>query len=709
MMDFASTSEDSILASLKTDGEKAWKKLHSTKKWKKESVLAVFASGKLPGAMKTGNGNWNRNAPYSIRNDRDILLARLAHENNWRNWDHPPFRIPRQFLDDKEVVLAVADRCPGALMRDPISSELLDDKDVLLAYVNSDSVKEIAKTHSPRFRDLLGMFSERIRGDADLMLKAARSLEQVFHHLSPSLLNNPSFAKKYAGAVEELPKNSLERFSEGVRANPKVVLAFVSRNGLCLKDVAGSLRGNYKIVREACDQNALALLHCGPGLTERHLGSDREFMLDVFERIRIPLWESPPQGNPKLYKMLSDNLKGDRELVVAAHRTGSFSISDMPPTLMRDREFWLDVIQRDSSLWLKLPDEYKTDSAFARIIRSFEDRVVVESVFTHLPILSGDRDIWKTIICDSNPATLDEDDLFTEASFLWLCDVIEKHAPEHIKQDRELMLYACRQHPRVLTLLALQWQEDREFVEAVTECSEFLSDLILPSISETAQLLYPDLAVKAIRKIDFEELDDLDADDLGLAESLWGRIDIATAYFECGRGFHDFFPAAMKKNREFGILVAKHDPEHFRLATTRALRGEKAFMMQAVTENGKVLQFARGGLRRDFDLAMVAFGGKNSVSFPVYRATNDDKAFFRKVLAKSLEKVTAHKRFTDDFLFGMSKNPGPDCSLSILATGQETSLALKKLIASFVGVPTGEELWLHRQVTQNLAMIEDLE
>ena len=178
--------------------------------------------------------------------------------------------------------------------------------------------------------------------------------------------------------------------------------------------------------------------------------------------------------------------------------------------------------------------------------------------------------------------------------------------------------------------------------------------------------------------------------------------------FKLVAGITIVFQQRSRKTNHLASSSQSMMPDSFDSATTDALRRDKTFMMQAVLQNGRVFSFALGDLRRDFDLAVLAVGGKNSVSFPRYRATNDDKAFFREVLAKSLEKVQAHENFTRGFLFGMSGNPGPDCSLSILATGVETSLALKKLIASFVGVPTGQDLWLHRQVTQNLA-IEDLE
>ena len=475
-----SNSYYSVLARLKKEGEKAWLKLSESRKWKKENVLAVLLSRKIPERMTARC--WNRNAPESIQDDRDILLARLA-----RNDSYFSFHLREQFLQDKEIVIAAVGRYPMVLLQDGLSAELLDDWDIFFAFVSSERMIQAQKA--------LGKFSEGIRGNADLMIQAAKKMESVFDHFSTNLACDASFAKQLVASAQKVPTNALERFSERVRANPKVVLAYVRKNGLCLQHAATSLRGNYLIVRTATRQNALALLLCEPGLTRHQLGSDRDFMLDVFERMQEPAWNHQEGDRNQLFQMLSTDLQSDLEVVVAAHQSGSFSTSDLPPSLVRDRDFWLGVIQRDSSLWLKLPDEYKTDPSFVRTIRSFDTFEIVESVFSHMPFLSEDREIWKTIICNSNPVTLDDEDC------LFINRLIREHAPPALKLERDLMLHACNRDPRVLKLLSSQLQIDREFVAAAAECSEEYSFWALDSISKTAQRLYPELAAKAITKM----------------------------------------------------------------------------------------------------------------------------------------------------------------------------------------------------------------
>ena len=73
------------------------------------------------------------------------------------------------------------------------------------------------------------------------MIQTAKTLEYVFDHFSTSLACDASFAKQLVASAKTVPTNALERFSERVRANPKVVLAFVRKNGLCLKHAATTL------------------------------------------------------------------------------------------------------------------------------------------------------------------------------------------------------------------------------------------------------------------------------------------------------------------------------------------------------------------------------------------------------------------------------------------------------------------------------------
>ena len=89
--------------------------------------------------------------PSLIREDRDILLARMKSEHFTlpykyysHNRDAAPFRIPKQFLNDEEVVAAAVRRYPEVLMQDDAlpAPELFDSKKVFLSFVQSERMEK---------------------------------------------------------------------------------------------------------------------------------------------------------------------------------------------------------------------------------------------------------------------------------------------------------------------------------------------------------------------------------------------------------------------------------------------------------------------------------------------------------------------------------------------------------------------------------------
>lgn len=143
-----------LMAGLKSLGEIAWNELNGENKWKKENVLAVFLSGKVPREMAEFI---NDHAPESIRNDRDVLFARLAREalTPFYSNNQPicsiaslvnresPFRVPQQFLTDNEVMIAAIHRYPEILEHTALPFEILDDSEVFRAFLTSDRIEGI--------------------------------------------------------------------------------------------------------------------------------------------------------------------------------------------------------------------------------------------------------------------------------------------------------------------------------------------------------------------------------------------------------------------------------------------------------------------------------------------------------------------------------------------------------------------------------------
>ena len=715
--------EPGLLEKLKKEGAGAWHEmtLHGAK-WKKESVLAVFFSGNLPYEME--EKNWNKFAPESICDDRDVLLARVGRTefpNHYAFYfGDTMFRIPKALLGDKEVVTAVVHRYPEVLLQNDLPTEMLDDVAVFYAYWNSerrmyllypDGIDLYDSTKRERFEKLLARFGTEIRGSAELMLKAAKQMRSpvVFEYFAESLSDDSSFALELAKLTNQVPKNALERFSDRVKANRDIVLVLVQKNGLCLKDADEALKSDVEVVRAACKENVAAMVHCAPRPIQQSLLRDKDFMLNIFSR--WPCCDPLSHHGCEVYNMLSEDLKLDHDIVIHAYLRGCLAVSEFPTELTRDREFWMKLIEQDSSVWSELPEKYAGEAMFARNIRCFETEELFEDVTSRFPFLFKERALWSTVI---------ESECEIEEIFM---DLLREHLPERFLRDKELMLSACRCNPEVLQLLPVELQQDRDLVEAAIEPnSQYMPPEPKPDalkyIPKSVQVLYPNLTAKAISNVikgdgSVYYGDVTDSHMALVAESLWENLKIWEAWFEIGGELHSRLPESMKENREFGLLVAKHQ-QGFETATSVALRSDKAYMMKAVETDCTLFIAAHGRLRRDFDLAVLAC---SDVNYPelveciewageldqnAADRIDEDWDFLRSVRAKAKAKVQAHAGFTEAFVYGMTDFAGPGCHLPMLVHDKETCSGLKRLIADFLDVPTGKEVSKLRRVVENV-------
>ena len=80
-----------------------------------------------------------------------------------------------------------------------------------------------------------------------------------------------------------------------------------------------------------------------------------------------------------------------------------------------------------------------------------------------------------------------------------------------------------------------------------------------------------------------------------------------------------------------------------------------------------------------------------------------------RVLTEATEKIHAHEGFVAGLLCGVSDFAGPECHLLMLPNDAATSLALKRSIAAFLGVPMGKELRILRQAVGNMNAVRQVD
>ena len=224
------------------------------------------------------------------------------------------------------------------------------------------------------------------------------------------------------------------------------------------------------------------------------------------------------------------------------------------------------------------------------------------------------------------------------------------------------------------------------------------------------------------------------------------------------------FASEFDHDRELFLHIAEHHWDDFMFADHSLLQDE-VFLRQAVKRNGRILSESKGGMNRNFELALIAFATTEDLvdHYSWSNCQGPEFSFIVKVANQIRCELRNHAGFVEflkgvsfggsssgntvatvtkqpalvsdgnsrrsgskscrlagigaggDATVGKKKMPGFDESssdgvvsnkfggLQSLQQGKETTFAYTKLIADFVGIPTGERVGLLRQASANLA------
>ena len=246
-------------------------------------------------------------------------------------------------------------------------------------------------------------------------------------------------------------------------------------------------------------------------------------------------------------------------------------------------------------------------------------------------------------------------------------------------------------------------QEDRDVLEILVDRHD----------SVAAQRLYPDLAVIANGK--FRGTLTLSS----VYEAMWSNVNFLEAWLKSGRSYYPHcFPGTNKNNHEVGLMLAKYSsPSAFKLGTSFELRRSKHFMQQAVAVQSELyLCLAERNLLYDQDLAILALSGQDSQNW-LSRFIADNPAFssfFQNLSTFLNQRLADRDAFVKGFLpmiavtADQQQQQQQQQPVTILQCDTYTTTDIKKLIASFIGIPTGQEPQRLRRAQESVDTSEDI-
>ena len=391
---------------------------------------------------------------------------------------------------------------------------------------------------------------------------------------------------------------------------------------------------------------------------------------------------------------------------------------------------WKVAVETAEMAWRALPPAAQ-NFALARRIAYFPNCGVARDILSRFPALRSDRAYWGRIL-ETLPENEDVADEL-QGLFAAIDGSLVLLAAPNIRSDAQLMLQACRRNHRILHYVDGTLGTDRTFLETLLR----EKPAALHVLSPQAQRLYPELVVQTFELLgrQYVQLSERDPSCAivvarGIVPEIWESRSHVLGWFRCGLPFaRSFFPASWLDDPEIFLLVARHCPHPFQRdsflnASPSALRGDKDFMRQVLEVAPSLFPCASEILQRDFDLALLCFADSYGtvLSFLHQNGTFYNRAFYerldflREFCHRALELRRLHETFVSTILSAMSpslllgSSSQSSSALSVLDQGAETALSHKKLIAAYLGVPTGKTLRRLRRARENVAeLLENFE
>lgn len=291
--------------------------------------------------------------------------------------------------------------------------------------------------------------------------------------------------------------------------------------------------------------------------------------------------------------------------------------------------------------------------------------------------------------------------------------MIATYAPSNVLSDYHLMLTACKGDPAILNSIDQSLLFDRQFVESLLEAEP----LALVRLPQRAQLLFPDLVVKAFGPLcqQSPRMDMAYAMKLSshIAQELWRDRHTILQWYAAGLPFIDNRDSGTwcQDDREISMLIARNCCSEFRAKSfsqsSPILREDKAFMLKILTVDATLYLCMPDSVKLDFDLSVLAFSGSSkTIEFKSQDGAEGKKVndHVSVVMSQVTQLLELYDTFHATVLCGMSHGAdgSKSSTLAALDQGTETLVYHKRMIAAYLGIPTGDKLAILRRASANI-------
>ncbi|KAG7351720.1 protein of unknown function DUF4116 containing protein [Nitzschia inconspicua] len=345
--------------------------------------------------------------------------------------------------------------------------------------------------------------------------------------------------------------------------------------------------------------------------------------------------------------------------------------------------------------WNQLPQTVRGNMEFAMAIEF--DKVegkkrIYQQLFEHFEELRHDKMFW--LRCHDSLCPKEED---REWDFMSL---FREYCPADLLADENFVTEFCAEYASLYDVIAEQpFATSRHFLETIIN----RNPKVLRLISHQTQIDNLDLVLTAIHG-----LSTIPPDNQGrhvyaaakcLAPKLWKKRNVAMAWVKAGHGFpthalSDHRLNAWMANRQLCLASAINSESMYCIYN---FSDDIEFMTQVVTQCPKLYLEAGDEVAADPVVMTIAFAGlldlASKTMDKLHFDGHDDK--IQSYLSFLNSKLEMYDTFISCVLGTMLSTQSVESTgstLTLLNQGHETSIVYKRLLADYLGIPTGK--WL---------------
>ena len=316
---------------------------------------------------------------------------------------------------------------------------------------------------------------------------------------------------------------------------------------------------------------------------------------------------------------ISDELKDDREVVLAAVKKYGFNLTYASEELKKDREIVLEAVKNCGYALKYVIEEFKNDR-----------EIILEAVKSYGTILEivpeefkKDREIVLEAVKNNGGAL--------------------QYASEELKNDRELVLEMVKQDRFALENISYEFTNDKDFIlEVVKNNGDALQyasydlkgdkEVVLTAVKNDGYALrYASNDLKNDKEVVLEAVKNNGSILLKVSSEFKNDKEVVLEAVKNYGGALQYASSELKKDRELVLKAIETDGYALQYASEK-LQNDKDFIIEAVKQNSSALTYVSEEFYNDKEIVLEAVKSYGSALEYVSEELKNDKGFILEVV-----------------------------------------------------------------------------